>query len=88
MAKGRPEVSEKYGCEAGVTLSHHFASTYKEAAKEYYCGYLDAGLYAEAEMLMGFISLLKAICDLEKLWLRPFLPWTQMAMEIWMINNP
>lgn len=48
MAKGRPEVSEKYGCEAGVTLSHHFASTYKEAAKEYYCGYLDAGLYAEA----------------------------------------
>lgn len=48
MVKGRPEISEKYGCEAGVTLSHEFGSTYKEAAKEYHCGYLDASLYAEA----------------------------------------
>ncbi len=48
MAKGRPEVSEKYGCEAGVILSHEFASAYKDAAKAYHCGYLDAGLYAEA----------------------------------------
>lgn len=48
MAKGRPEVSEKYGCEAGVILSHEFASAYEDAAKAYHCGYLDAGLYAEA----------------------------------------
>lgn len=48
LAKGRPEVSEKYGCEKGVELSLEFGKLYKEVAEEYGCGFLDASLYAEA----------------------------------------
>jgi lysophospholipase L1-like esterase len=48
MAKGRPEVSNLYGNETGVALSREFASVYREIAKTYHCGFLDASLYAEA----------------------------------------
>lgn len=49
MAKGRLDVSAKYGFEAGVALSHELAPVYERVAKEYHCGFLNAALYAEAD---------------------------------------
>lgn len=49
IAKGRFDVSAKYGLETGVTLSHEFASVYEKVAKDYHCGFLNAALYAESD---------------------------------------
>lgn len=49
QAVGRPEITVQYGCEEGIRMSHEFVPVYREIAETYRCGFLDAGLYAEAD---------------------------------------
>ena len=49
LAIGRPDVSSKYGNEAGCMLSCHFSKLYAEIAAEYDCRFLDAARYAAAD---------------------------------------
>lgn len=88
MAKGRPEVSEKYGCEAGVILSMSLHLPIKMPPKRTTAVILMPVCTQKPGMPMESISLWKAIRGLEKLSLRQFLLWMQITMEIRMRNIP
>lgn len=53
LSSSRPDVSAKYGMEAGVLLSHHFSSEYQKLCESFPAEFLNASLYAEASEADG-----------------------------------
>lgn len=51
--QGRVDYYDDRGGELGKSLSHKFAAAYAQVAKEKGCGFLDAALYATADLADG-----------------------------------